>query len=459
MMHRSKRKSYRSLWLMAIVLAILAIAGGVYYYQTVVPQATAKAAAANTVKTAKVKKGDITITATGTATLIPVAQVGLAFRTGGQIVEMRVQAGDTVKVGQTLAKLDTAQLELQLAQAEANLALAQSKLNQVQKGGTPSALAAAQANLNSANAAYDKLVHPDLNDAIIAKSDLDIAQAAVNSAQAAYDKIGGESNPSITMTSQALQLQNATLAYQKALAAFNLKMSPTDAQLKSAQAQIQQAKDALARLTPTDDDLAQAQANVDAARAARDLAKQRLAEATLIAPFDGIISDLKAAIGQVVGTAPVMTLIDVSKSWAQIAIDETDLSKVALGYPVDVTFDALPDQTFQGTIVQVSPAVVMVNGISTLYAIAELKNPSPLLKVGMSGSAKITAASVKQVLTVPVEAVREIGPGQYAVFVVDAAQQLTLRPVEIGLKGATSVEIKSGLQLGETVSTGTVSTK
>ena len=128
-MSRSKRKSRRSLWLIAIVLAILAIAGGVYYYQTNVIQATAKAAAANTVKTAKVKKGDITITATGTANLVPVTQVGLAFRTGGQIVEMRVQAGDTVKAGQTLAKLDAAQLELQLAQAEANLALAQSKLS------------------------------------------------------------------------------------------------------------------------------------------------------------------------------------------------------------------------------------------------------------------------------------------------------------------------------------------
>lgn len=458
-MSRSKPKSRRSLWLMAIVLAILAIAGGVYYYQTNVIQATAKAAAANTIKTAKVKKGDITISATGTANLVPVAQVGLAFRSGGQIIEMRVQSGDAVKAGQALAQLDTAQLELQLAQVEANLALAQSKLSQTQKGGTASAIAAAQANLNSANAAYDKLVHPELNDVLIAKADVEMAQAALDQAQAAYDKIGGASNPSITMTSQALQLQNATLAYQKAVAVYNSKVSPTDSQLKAAQAQIQQAKDALARLSPTDDDIAQQQANVDSARATRDIAKQRLAEATLVAPFDGTITDLKAVVGQVVGTAPIMTLIDVSKSWVQIAIDETDLSKVALGYPVDATFDALPDQTLPGTIVQVSPTVVMVNGVSTLYAVAELKNPSPLLKVGMNGSAKVTAAAAKQVLTVPVESVRQIGANQYAVFVVDDAQQLSLRPVEVGLKGASLVEIKSGLQLGETVSTGTVATQ
>ncbi|MBM3127331.1 MAG: efflux RND transporter periplasmic adaptor subunit [Chloroflexi bacterium] len=458
-MSRSKRKSRRFFWLIAIVLAMLAIASGIYFYQANVILATAKAAAANTVKTARVKKGDITITATGTATLVPVTQVGLAFRSGGQIVELRAQAGDAIKTGQTLAKLDTTQLDLQLAQAEANLALAQSKLSQVQKGGTISAITAAQANLNSANAAYDKLLHPDPNDVTMAKSDVEMAKAAVDQAQAAYDKIGGTSNPSISMTSQSLQLQNATLAYQKAVAAYNTKLTPTDAQLKAAQAQIQQAKDALARLSPTDDDIAQQQANVDAARAARDLAEQRLIEAVLIAPFGGTITDVKAAVGQVVGTTSIMTLMDVSKAWVQIAIDETDSSKAALSYPVDVTFDALPDQTFSGSIVQVSPSVVMVNGVSTLYVVAELKDPSPSLRVGMNGSAKVTAAVAKQVLTIPVEAVRQMGANQYAVFVVDAKQQLTLRPVEIGLKGTSLVEIKSGLQVGETVSTGTVATQ
>ncbi len=458
-MARSKRKSSRAIWIVALAIVMLAMLGGTWYYQTVVPQNAAKAATTNTLKTAKVKKGDITITATGTASLIPMTEAGLGFRSGGQVVQVLVRQGDAVRVGQTLAKLDAAQLELQLAQADANLALAESKLSQLRKGGTSSALAAAQANLNSANAAYDKLLHPDPNDVAIAQSDVAMAKAALDQAQAAYDKIGGALNPSIGMTSQSLQLQNATLAYQKAVAAYNAKLSPTNAQLQAAQAQITQAKDALARLTPTDDDIAQQQANVAAARAARDLAKQRLAEATLLAPFDGIVSDLKAAAGQVVGTAPVMTLIDVSKSWVQIAIDETDASKAALGYPVDVTFDALPDQTSQGAIVEISPAIVMVNGVSTLYAIAELKNPAPSLKVGMNGSAKVTAAAAMQVLTVPVDAVRPMGASQYAVFVVDEKQQLSLRPVEIGLKGTSLVEIKSGLQLGETVSTGTIATK
>lgn len=458
-MARSKRKSRRPLGMIVLVSALLAAAGSGYYYQVLLPQSVAKAAAAKTLKTAKVQKGDIAVTAEGTASVAAVSQVGLGFQSGGQIAVLRVQVGDAVQAGQTLAKLDTGELELQLAQAEANLALAQSKWDQTKQGGTATQVAAAQAALSSASVALDNLLHPDLNTVIMAKSDVDTAKAALAQAQAAYDKIGGASNPEIGMTAQALQLQTASLAYQKAVAAYNSKVIPTDAQVKAAQAQIQQAQDGLARLSPTDDDLAQAQANVDAARAARDLAKQRLAEATLVAPFDGTVSEVKAAAGQVVGTAPILTLMDVSKPWVQVALDETDAAQVARGYPVEVTLDAAPDQTFEGKIVEVDPTVVLVNGVSTLYATAQLTNPAPFLKVGMSGSAKITAASAKQVLTVPAEALRQLGTSQYAVFVVDDKQQLTLRPVEIGLKGTSFVEIKSGLQLGETVSTGTVATQ
>ena len=84
-MVRTKRKSRNYLWLAIVVVVILAIAGGVYYYQTTTAQATVKAAATAAPKTATVKKGNITITASGTATLIPVTEVGLGFRSGGQI--------------------------------------------------------------------------------------------------------------------------------------------------------------------------------------------------------------------------------------------------------------------------------------------------------------------------------------------------------------------------------------
>ena len=89
-------------------------------------------------------------------------------------------------------------------------------------------------------------------------------------------------------------------------------MQPTEENLARAAAQIKQAQDAFARLTPAAEDLAQAQANVDSAQAARDIVKQRIADATLVAPVSGTVTavDLKNGAFTQAGL-PVVTLADL----------------------------------------------------------------------------------------------------------------------------------------------------
>ena len=404
-MTRPKRKSRRWLWFLAVAL-ILVVAGGAYYYQTTV-QSTVKTT--TTLKTAKVKKADITLTASGTAKLIPATDIDLSFKSGGRLAELLVKEGDQAQAGQPLARLDDTDARAQIAKSQIDLAIAETKL----------------AGLTAINPL----------DVAVAQADLEKVAVSLRKAQEAYNVVAWRSD--VGMLPQSATLEQASLDFQKAKATYELKVAgPSATDVRGAQLQVDLAKAALANAHTTLDNL------------------------TLKAPVAGTISALKVAAGEQVGTSPVMTLIDLSKALVEIVVDETELSKVAAGHPVEVAFDALPNQTFQGTIVRVSPTVILVSNVSSLFSVAELKQPAPVLKVGMSGSARITAASVKQVLTVPVEAVREIAPGQSAVFVVDdATQQLTLRPVEIGLKGTTLVEIKSGLQLGETVSTGTVATQ
>jgi HlyD family secretion protein len=119
---------------------------------------------------------------------------------------------------------------------------------------------------------------------------VDNAQAAVAQAQAAYDRIGGESNLFIAITSQSTALQQAMNNYKAATAAFdNAANHPTPAELGAAQAQLEQAQAALARLQPTAESIAAAQAQVDQAKAALALAQERVANTTLTAPFDGTV--------------------------------------------------------------------------------------------------------------------------------------------------------------------------
>ena len=78
---------------------------------------------------------------------------------------------------------------------------------------------------------------------------------------------------------------------------------------------------------------------------------------------------------------------------------------------------------------------------------------------GMTAEVEIIAGEAKGALLVPVQALRELAPGQYAVFVVKPDGELELRPVTVGLKDFANAEILSGLELGEVVSTGTVETE
>ncbi len=77
----------------------------------------------------------------------------------------------------------------------------------------------------------------------------------------------------------------------------------------------------------------------------------------------------------------------------------------------------------------------------------------------MSAEVEIIAGEAKNALLVPAQALRELAPGSYAVFVVQPDGQLKLTPVTVGLRDFANVQILSGLKAGDVVSTGTVETK
>jgi len=81
------------------------------------------------------------------------------------------------------------------------------------------------------------------------------------------------------------------------------------------------------------------------------------------------------------------------------------------------------------------------------------------LPVGVSAGVDVIAGQAENAVLVPVEALRDLGNGEYAVFVVDDTGELTLRTVEVGLIDITYAEIISGVEQAETVSTGIMETQ
>ena len=141
------KKKRRLSWLFIVLpLVVVALAAGGWYYFGQRAAAT-KTPATPALQTAKVRTGDITITASGAGNLLPASETALAFRTSGLLAQAAVKVGDRVEAGQVLARLDDADARAQVAQAEANLRLAELKLADLMAGADPAAVAAARASL------------------------------------------------------------------------------------------------------------------------------------------------------------------------------------------------------------------------------------------------------------------------------------------------------------------------
>ncbi len=125
-------------------------------------------------------------------------------------------------------------------------------------------------------------------------------------------------------------------------------------------------------------------------------------------------------------------------------------------------FDAIPDEIFYGQIISVNPALQTKSNVTTVVGLALLDADSYAkpqnLPVGLNAAVDVIGGRAEGAVLVPVEALRELGPDEYAVFVMENGTP-TLRVVTVGLMDFTTAEILSGLDAGEIVTTGLVDTE
>jgi multidrug efflux pump subunit AcrA (membrane-fusion protein) len=115
---------------------------------------------------------------------------------------------------------------------------------------------------------------------------------------------------------------------------------------------------------------------------------------------------------------------------------------------------------FTGHVIEVDPSLVTLSGVQVVSTLVQLDDFAKLqtLPIGLNASVDIIGGSTENAVLIPVEAVQELGPDEYAVFVMENGEP-QLRIVEVGLVDFTSAEILSGLEPGEVVTTGVVETK
>ncbi len=455
------------LWV-TVVLVLLAGSGAAWYFLWGPGSARAQsgATAGAELYTSAVKRGDLRVSASGSGKLVAYRSADLSFSTSGTVSELNVAVGDMVKAGQVLASLGSSPtLEANLAAAKLQVLQAQKSLTDLQQNANV-ALAQANSDLVAAQDTY--------------------AAAFKKSQRLAYARCGQETATRLTAAlEQATQrLDNihaetagsdayiaAKKAYDTALANYNACGAYTSGETNSVTSDLEVAKAALQDAQDTFDTL-KASGGIDPAEQAMDEARLKEAQAqlaeaqdqlagiTLTAPMDGKVTSLAAAKGALVGTGSFISIVDVSHATLDISVDEADIDQLVVGAAVTVSFDALPDQTFRGKLVQVNPQVTtsgqyrVAKGLVELDA-AAVKTMSTL-PLGLSASVTIVNSEVKNALLAPVVALKDLGDNSYAVMVKGSDGQLKLQPVTVGIRNNDYAEILTGLNEGDQVSTGTV---
>jgi membrane fusion protein (multidrug efflux system) len=176
--------------------------------------------------------------------------------------------------------------------------------------------------------------------------------------------------------------------------------------------------------------------------------KTALDKATITAPFGGIIGLRQVSLGQFLTAGePIATLADVDNLRIDFQVSETFLTQIRQGQDVNVTFDALPGETYRGVISAVDP-VVSVDGRS-LSVRALIRNEDNELRPGLFGRVEIVTETRDSIL-LPESAIVASPEGGSAVFeVVDGKAKMV--PVRIGERRPGEVEILDGVSAGDLV--------
>jgi multidrug efflux pump subunit AcrA (membrane-fusion protein) len=168
----------------------------------------------------------------------------------------------------------------------------------------------------------------------------------------------------------------------------------------------------------------------------------------LQSPMNGEIAEKMVTEGQAVQPGDNLFLIaDRSVLWVDLAVFEMDARSVRIGSPVEISVDALPGKTYPGRVAFIHPTVE--EKTRTITARAEVVNRDGALRPGMYATAMIRPASAK-VLTVPTQAVLPTGT-QNLVFVNRGDGRFMPRPVAVGARGDSLVEVVNGLKSGDEV--------
>ncbi len=404
-----------------------------------------------------VQRGEVARTLTFTARVAPVNEARLFFRAGGRVLQVNVARGDTVAAGDVLATLDVSALERQVAQAE--LALESARASQEQAAADAAyQRTRAQLLLEQEQIALAKLkrYNPQL-DIAVSKAELDKATADLQRAQADYD--AEKWRPDIAAMPQARMLQEATFAYARAKAAYDLAVQRAGQHafdIQAQEARVRLAQLEVDRLAGPDPKWAQ---EVRRAELALLDLRAQITDTQIIAPFAGQVLAVNITAGQAVEAyKPVIVVADPTQLEISAELSAEQMRELAEGMAVTLAPVNYPGQTLTGTVRQLPYPYGTGGGVQALaeadkstriQADFTLLPAGQTLAMGDLVKATVVLERRADTLWLPPAAIRTFS-GRKFVLVQEGARQRRV-DVTLGIEGNNRVEILSGVTEGQIV--------
>jgi HlyD family secretion protein len=388
-----KKKSRKLLWVFGalIILSGLGVTGFVVMSRP--------ATEIDPSRLATVERGDIARSVVATGRIEPITKVEIKSKANGIIKELKVEVGDLVTPGQTLAELDKEDLAARVREAKA-------------------ALIGAESNLKAAEA------------------------------EVARNKVEAE-GPDVPFTRRNFEraeklLKDGVLpqqSYDDTRSAYELAVNRQN--VARAQGSVIEAK------------VAQARAAVAQAQAAVDRSEEELNYTTIRSPISGMVLSRDVEIGSPVssilnmGAAAtlVMVLGDISQVYVRGKVDEADIGVVNLHQPSRIKVETFKDKVFDGKVTQISPLGVDKDNVVTFEVKVSINNPGALLRANMTANAEIVLEEHKGALLLPESAVIYDNQRNASVE-IPAPGQVKGREskrVKIGISNGSKTEVIEGL--------------
>ncbi|MCX7680373.1 MAG: HlyD family efflux transporter periplasmic adaptor subunit [Anaerolineae bacterium] len=396
--------------------------------------------------TYRVQRGEVVKMLEFTGRIAPVVEEELFFRTAGYLGAVYKKRDDVVKAGEIIAELEVTDLKNQLAQAEASLAAAQSR-NEQQIIEAKASLRAAELQLAIARADSPRAR------IVEARINLERAERALKDAQKAHqDALNSPWWPDEVREGTARSLREAELNLEMAQAWYQQALQAS--LIYSYTLELRQQEVDLARLR-----LEQLQAGLDVEeiRLTVERLKAQLADARLIAPFDGKLLSISLTEGRwVEAYKPVAILADPSELEVSAELTSENLQELTEGMPVTVTLSGRPDVGIPGQI-RLLPYPYGGGGRSkgvgeedtstriTIYP----KDAGTKYAVGDLVRVVVILERKDNVLWLPPQAIRTFEGRRFVVVQQDGGQARV--DVKIGIEGKDRVEITEGLTEGQIV--------